>query len=357
MNRLSWQVRGESALRAPKGTDRGHGRVRPVGKTRILQWIAAMLGGVAVLLASHPVLGQDFPTRSIRMIVPFPPGAGTDVLAREVGAQLTKIWGQSVVVENRAGAGGTIGSEAAAKAPRDGYTVLMGNVSTLAIAPALYPNLPYDPLKAFDTVALTGSNVNSLLVHVSLPVKTLAEFVAYAKANPGKLLYSSAGSGTTSHLAAEYFRLATNIDIRHVPYKGSPQATTDLLGGQVHLSFAAVNTTVTVMSSGKVRVLATTGLTRSPVLPDVPTIDELGYKGFETNVWQGFVVPAGTPKPIIAKLNQGINQAAESADVRKHMEALGSTVRTSTPEEFTSYLKAEIAKWGDLVKRTGAKAD
>ena len=357
MGTLSRQLCGEGIPEVTHRTARPPEGVRRHDSRRNLRWVVLAICGMALLLTNHPVLAQDFPTRSIRMIVPFPPGAGTDVLAREVGAQLTKIWGQSVVVENRAGAGGTIGSEAAAKAPRDGYTVLMGNVSTLAIAPALYPNLPYDPLKAFDTVALTGSNVNSLLVHVSLPVKTLAEFVAYAKANPGKLLYSSAGSGTTSHLAAEYFRLATNIDIRHVPYKGSPQATTDLLGGQVHLSFAAVNTTVTVMSSGKVRVLATTGLTRSPVLPDVPTIDELGYKGFETNVWQGFVVPAGTPKPIIAKLNQGINQAAESADVRKHMEALGSTVRTSTPEEFTSYLKAEIAKWGDLVKRTGAKPD
>jgi tripartite-type tricarboxylate transporter receptor subunit TctC len=291
------------------------------------------------------------------MIVPFPPGAGTDVLARAVSAQLSKTWGQPVVVENRAGAGGTIGSEAAAKAPADGYTILMGNVSTLAIAPALYPNLPYNPLKSFDTLALTGSNVNALLVHSSLPMKTLAEFVAYAKANPGKLLYSSAGSGTTGHLAGELFRFTANIEIRHVPYKGSPQAMNDLLGGQVQMSFAPVNGAVTVLPTGKVRALATTGLTRSPVLPDLPTFDESGYTGFEVNIWQGFVAPAGTPKPIIAKLNQSINQAAASPEVQKQMTTLGSTVRTSTPEEFTAYLKAEIVKWGDLVKRSGAKVD
>jgi tripartite-type tricarboxylate transporter receptor subunit TctC len=307
--------------------------------------------------AAVPAAAQEYPIRPLRMIVPFPVGAGTDVLAREVSAYLSKIWGQPVVVENRAGAGGTIGAEAGAKAPPDGYTILMGNVSTLAIAPALYANLPYDPLKAFDPVALVGSNVNVLLVNAALQPKTLGELVAFAQANPGKLLYSSAGSGTTGHLAGELFRLTARIDIRHVPYKGSPQATTDLLGGQVHLSFAPVNVAVTILSSGKVRALATTGLARSPVLPDLPTFDELGYKDFEVNIWQGFVVPAGTPRPIIAKLNQGINQAAQSEEIRTRMMALGSTLRTSTPEEFAAYMKAEIVKWGDLVRRSGAKVD
>ena len=357
MSAMSRQLRGEGIPEVTHQTARVPGRIRRRDRRGLLRWLAVALGGAMLLLTSHPVLAQDYPTRSIRMVVPFPVGAGTDVLAREVSAQLSKSWGQPVVVENRAGAGGTIGADMAAKAPRDGYTVLMGNVSVLAIAPALYANLPYDPVKAFDPVALVGSNVNALLIHASLPAKTLSEFVALAKSRPGKLLYSSAGSGTTGHLAAELFRLMANIDIVHVPYKGSPQAMTDLLGGQVQMSFAPVNAAVTIVSGGKVRGLATTGLSRSPVFPDLPTFDELGYKGFEVNIWQGFVVPAGTPKPIIAKLNQGINRAAETEDVRKHMTALGSTVRTSTPEEFEVYLKAEIAKWGELVKRSGAKAD
>jgi len=304
--------------------------------------------------ASH---AQEYPARSVRMVVPFPVGAGTDLLARSIGQKLTEQWGQTVVADNRPGAGGTLAADIVAKAPRDGYTLLMGNLSVLGMAPALYPKLPYDPVNGFEPVSLVAASENVLVVHPSLPVKSVRELIALARAKPQALLYSSAGTGTTTHLAPELFRLVAGIAIVHVPYKGSPQAVNDLLAGQVHLSFTSLASATPLVQAGRLRALATTGLKRNPLLPGTPTVAESGYPGFEVNAWQGIVGPAGLPGPIVARLSEGITRALAAPDLRDRMGAIGLVVGGSTPAQFTSYLRAEQAKWADVVKRAGIRSD
>jgi tripartite-type tricarboxylate transporter receptor subunit TctC len=300
---------------------------------------------------------QEYPARPVRMVVPFPAGAGTDILARAIGQKLTEAWGQSVVVENRPGAGGTIGSELVAKAPRDGYTLLMGNVSTLAMGPAIYRNVGYDSLKDFAPVSLVSSSENVVVVHPSLPVASVRELIALARAKPGQLLYSSAGSGTTTHLAGELFKLMAKVDIVHVPYKGTPQAMVDLVAGQVQMSFTSLASGVPLIKSGRLRALATTGLKRNPLLAGLPTVDESGLKGFEVNAWQGILAPAGTPAPVIAKLNEGIVRTLEMSDVKERLGSIGLVAAGSTPERFAEYLRSESVKWAGVVKAAGVRAD
>lgn len=316
---------------------------------------AVLLGGLA--FAPAPAHGQAYPERAIRIVVPFPPGAGTDIVARTIGASLTAAMGQPVVVENRPGAGGTVGSETVARAPKDGYTILMGNTSTLAIAPSLYRNLPYNPQHDFAPVARVSSSENVIVVHPSLPARSLRELIALAKARPGQILFSSAGSGTTSHLGGALFKSMAAIDIVHVPYKGSPPSMVDLVAGQVQMSCTSLAAGTPLIKAGRLRALATTGLKRNPILPGVPTVDESGLQGFEIYVWQGFVVPAGTPAAIVNKLNAEFNRALQSSETTGRLEKFGMVAAGTSVEEFAAYIKRENARWADIVRRAGARVD
>jgi len=334
----------------------GPGRVP--GRARApSQRLAPLAALVPLLAAGSLALAQEFPSRAVRMVVPFPVGAGTDLLARGIGQRLTEQWGQPVVADNRPGAGGTLAADLVAKAPRDGYTLLMGNLSSLGMAPALYPKLPYDPAGGFEPISLVAASENVLVVHPSLPARRVQDIVALARARPEAILYSSAGTGTTTHLAAELFRLMAGIRIVHVPYKGTPQAVNDLLAGQVHMSFTSLASAVPLVQAGRLRAIATTGLKRNALVAGTPTIAESGYAGFEVNAWQGIVGPAGLPAPIVAKLNEGIQRALAAPELRERMAAIGLVVGGSTPAEFGAYLRSEQAKWADVVRRAGIRAD
>jgi tripartite-type tricarboxylate transporter receptor subunit TctC len=315
-----------------------------------------MAGGLVI---SRPALAQTapWPSRAVRIIVPFPPGAGTDLLARAYAQRLSEMWGQPVVIENRAGAAGIIGTEAAFRAPKDGYTILMANSSVLAIGPAINPALPYDPVNGFDPVALVGSNDNGLVVRTASPFRSVADVVATAKARPGELTYATPGSGTSGHMAGEFFKQMAGIDLTHVPYRGSPQALTDTLGGQVEMAMTTLNSVVAAVRNGQARVLATTGSTRDPILPDVPTLAELGFPGYEASGWLGFVVPAGTPPDIIARMSESIQRIAADTAFTDRITAAGMRPIISTPEGFRAILAPELARWRDVAQRAGVKPE
>jgi tripartite-type tricarboxylate transporter receptor subunit TctC len=309
------------------------------------------------LLLPSLARAQGWPTRAVRIIVPFPPGAGTDLLARAYAQRLAELWGQPVVIENRAGAGGIIGTEAASRAARDGYTILMANSSVLAIAPAINASLPYDPLQTFDPVALVGANDNALVVRSASPFRSVAEVLEAARARPGILTYASAGTGTSTHMAAEYFKQVAGVDITHVPYRGSPQALTDTLGGQVDMNFNTINAIVAAVRNGQARALGTTGATRDPLLPDVPTLQELGFPAFSASGWLGFVVPAGTPPEIIARIGEGMRRVAAEPGFAERIASIGMRPSISTPEQFRAILAPEIARWTEVARRAGVKAE
>ncbi len=315
-----------------------------------------MAGGLATAV---PALAQPapWPSRAVRIIVPFPPGAGTDLLARAYAQRLSETWGQPVVIENRAGAAGIIGTEAAFRAPKDGYTVLMANSSVLAIGPAINPALPYDPVNGFDPVALVGSNDNGLVVRTASPFRGVADVVAAAKARPGELTYATPGSGTSGHMAGEFFKQLAGIDMTHVPYRGSPQALTDTLGGQVDMAMTTLNSVMTAVRNGQARVLATTGATRDPILPGVPTLAEVGFPGYEASGWLGFVVPAGTPPEIIARMSESIQRIAADTAFTDRITAAGMRPIISTPEAFRAILAPELARWRDVAQRAGVKPE
>ena len=301
---------------------------------------------------------QDYPVRPIRIIVPFTAGAGTDIVARAVGASLTEAWKLSIVVDNRPGAGGTIAGEMAARANPDGYTLMLGNVSTLAIAPALNPKLSYQPLRDFAPITLITNSENVLVLHASVPATTVKELIAYAKANPHKLNYGSSGNGTSSHLGGAMFASMAGVEMTHVPYKGSGPMLTDLLAGQLQLSFSSVPTALPHIKSGRLRALAVTLLARSATLPDLPTVQEAaGLKGFEISLWQGIVAPTATPRAIVLKLNQQIAASLRTPDLKSKLTAQGMEVVGNSPEQFAAYIRDEIKKWTRVVKATGARSD
>jgi tripartite-type tricarboxylate transporter receptor subunit TctC len=313
---------------------------------------------VALLAGSaYSAHGQTPASSPIRIIVPFTPGAGTDVVARGLAGKISGILQQNVIVDNRPGAGGTIGSELVAHAPADGQTMLMGNTSTLAIAPALYRKLNYDPLRDFAPVSLVTSTENVIVVHPSLPVKTMKELIALAKARPGQILMASAGSGTTSHLGGALLQFMAGIDMVHVPYKGSPQATSELVAGQTQLTVSSLSTATPLILAGRLRPLATTGLKRSKRFPELPTVDESGVKGYEVNLWQGFVVPNGTPHAVIDRLNAAFVQALHDPTIANAFESRGMTPEGTSAEQFGAYIKREAAKWADVVKRSNARIE
>jgi tripartite-type tricarboxylate transporter receptor subunit TctC len=312
-----------------------------------------LLAVAAAGASAQPAAGSAYPSRPLHLIVPFPPGGSTDILARVLGQKLSEVLEQPVVVDNRPGAGGSIGAEAAAKAAPDGYTLLMGQLGPLAVSPAIYKKLPYDPVKSFAPVCLMAIVPSVLVVNTSLPFSSAAELIAYAKKNPGRLTYGSAGNGSTSHLTTEYFKLATGTDILHVPYKGVGPMLTDLVSGQVAMGINGAPAVMPHVTSGRLRALAVTSLARVPSLPDIPTLDEAGVKGFEANGWYGIVAPAGTPSAIVLRLNSGIRRAVGTPELRARLDAEGAIPAGGTPEEFGALIASEIVRWGTVLKKAG----
>ncbi|HXZ55098.1 MAG TPA: tripartite tricarboxylate transporter substrate binding protein [Burkholderiales bacterium] len=319
---------------------------------RILQHIL-----FGALLIAAGASAQTYPNHPIRLVVPFPPGGTTDILAREVGERLTATLGQPVVIDNRAGAGGNIGADIVAKAPPDGYTLLMATVGTHAINASLYRKLPYDHIKDFAPVVLVAGVPNVLVVTPSLPVHSVAELIRLAKEKPGQLNFASSGNGTSIHLSGELFKTMAGVDMTHVPYKGSAFALTDLMAGQVQLMFDNLPSSLPHIKAGKLRAIAVTSSQRAPALPDVPTIAESGLPGFEASAWFGIVAPAGTPAAIVSRINADVNQWLRSPEAADKLLAQGAIAAGGTPEQFVAHIRAETDKWARVVKASGAKVD
>ena len=319
----------------------------------MLRWALGALFACIATVAS----AQGYPNRTIRLVVPFPAAGTTDILARAAAQKLTEAFGQSVVVDNRPGAAGNIGSDLVAKSAPDGYTLLMGTVGTHAINPSLYSKMPYDHVKDFVPVVLVAGVPNVLVVNPALPVNSVADLIKLAKDKPGQINFASSGSGTSIHLSGELFKTMAGVDITHVPYKGSSPALVDLIGGQVQIMFDNLPSALPQIKAGKLRAIAVTSLKRAPVLPDVPTISESGLPGFEASSWFGVLAPAGTPAPIVARINAEINKWLQSAEAREKLLSQGAEAAGGTPEQFAHHIRAESEKWAKVVKASGAKVD
>ena len=316
-----------------------------------------LLATFATAVAAATAGAQQYPTRPIRLIVGFPPGGGTDIIARLLAQKLTDAWGQQVIVDNRPGATGMIGANIVAKSPPDGYALLMGHVNSQAIAPALVLKPLYDPLRDFTTVAYIGYVPNVLVVHPSTPAKNIKELIALAKAHPGELTFASPGVGSTNHLAGEMFMQATGVKLVHVPYKGSAPAIIDLLAGHIVMNFDAMSSVINYIKQGRMRPLAVTTTERDTQLPNVPTLRELGLKNYNVTNWYGVVAPAGTSREIVTKLNAEINRITQLPDVKPKLDELGTRLNPMTPEKFTEFLQAEIAKYQAVAKETGVRME
>ena len=307
-------------------------------------------------LASAGASAQAYPSRAIHIIAPFPAGGGYDFLARLLGAEMGRTFGQPVIVENKAGANGNIGTDAAAKSAPDGYTLLMGGNSPLSLNVGLYPRLPYDPLRDFETISRVATQPNLFAANPKVPVKSVAELVAYAKANPGKLTYASNGNGSPQHLAAEQLKRMAGIDIVHVPYKGAAPTAAALLAGEVSVAFNIILLPLPHVQSGKLTGLAVASSKRSPLAPDIPTMAELGYP-IDIDTWYGLVAPAGTPKEVIAKVNAETVRILNIAELRDRTRSQGIELGGSTPDEFSAFLKADIAKWTKAIREMNIAID
>jgi tripartite-type tricarboxylate transporter receptor subunit TctC len=316
-----------------------------------------LLQAIALLLAVPAVRAQDYPTRAITLVVPYAAGGGNDAMARIVAEKMSKTLGQQIVIENRGGAGGTIATRAVAKSPPDGYTLVIGGTGTLAINPTLYPNAGYDPRKDFAPVGLIATGALVVLVHPSVPARSIEELIALAKKQPGKLNYASAGPGSGIHLGTELFAGMAGIRFTHIPYRGSAPALNDLLGGHVDIYFSSLPPAVGIASEGKVRALAVTGLTRSHVFPDLPTVAQAGLPGYEAVLHYGIAAPAGTPSPIIAKLNTAMREALALEETRALLVSTGAEPLPSTPEEYADDIDREETKWSRVVREVGVKAN
>ena len=323
--------------------------------------VVRILRGLLLLAAIAPGLaaGQApdaWPGKPVRLILPFPPGGGTDILGRLISERLSANLGQPVVTENRGGAGGNVGAEAAARSAPDGYTIVLVAPS-LAISPNLYSKLNYDPVKDFAPVSLVATVPNVMITHPSVQANTLAEFIKLAKTKPGGMNFGSGGSGTSNHLAGELFNIVAGVKLVHIPYKGVNLAMQDVLSGQIHLVVIGVPAAAPHIKAGKLRALALVAPQRSAALPDVPTVAEAGLRDFEVTTWYGILAPAGTPRPVVARLNAELVRIMHSPEVKDRLAAMATDPVTSTPEEFADYIKREIAKWGDVVRKAGLKAD
>lgn len=321
------------------------------------KWVAWALASLAVVVAG-PAAGQGtFPSKPIKLIVPYPPGGGADIFARTLSQKLGENLGQQVVVDNKAGANGIIGTDMVAKSAPDGYTLVLGNIGPNAINQAIYPALPYDCVKDFAPVALTGYTAHILAVNTKVPVSSVAELIALAKAQPGKLTYASSGIGGSPHLAGELFKLMTGTNMVHVPYKGASPGNTDLIAGQVDLTFNTLPPLLQFAKTGKIKALAVTGAKRASALPDVPTIEESGVKGYDVTTWYGILAPAGTPPEIVARLNAEIVKTLKTPEVYQKLQGQGFDVDTSTPEAFATLIRDDVDKWKKVAREANVKAE
>ncbi|MCC7485595.1 MAG: tripartite tricarboxylate transporter substrate binding protein [Burkholderiales bacterium] len=319
---------------------------------RTLRTLAALLLGV---IPAPAAWAQAYPAKPIRLIIPFPPGGSNDIVGRMVGAQLGQRLGQQVIVDNRGGAGGVIGTEAAARSQPDGYTLLIVSIA-YAYNPSLY-KLNFDPVKSLAAISLLGSGPNALAVHPSLPVKSARELIALAKAKPGELLYASAGVGTFQHLGSELFRMMAGIKLVHVPFKGGGPATVDVISGNTQISIGSLIQTLPHIRSGRLKALGTGGAKRVAALPDVPTISESGLPGYEANNWWGMMAPAGTPAAVLKRLSEELAAIVNSPETQKRFSAEGAESRSMSPEAFTKYIASEMTKWSKVVREAGIKAE
>ena len=310
----------------------------------------------ALALAAPAGAQTAYPQKPIRLVAPFAPGGGTDILARLVGQKASEMLGQQIIVDNRGGAGGTVGTEIAAKAPPDGYTLILVSASH-AINPGLYPKLPYDSVNDFAPITQIATSPGILVVNPSLPVKSVKDLIALARARPGQINYASAGSGTPPHLAGELFKVMANIDMVHVPYKGNAPAFTDVIGGHVSLIFPTMPSAMPFIKSGRLRAVAVTSAKRSPAAPDIPTIAESGLPGYEATSWYGILAPARTPAPIVAQLNQVLVSVIGAPDMKDKLAAQGLDPVGNTPQQFAAVIRSEIEKWVKVVKASGAKPE
>jgi tripartite-type tricarboxylate transporter receptor subunit TctC len=320
---------------------------------KTLKLAAAILATAIAQVAA----AQPFPSKPVRMIVPFPPGGGTDILARPLAQKLSEKWGQPVIIDNRGGAGGNIGVKAAADAEPDGYTIILGVQGTHAVNPSLYANPGFDTLRDFAPLTMVANTPNIVVVHPSVPATSVAQLIAYAKANPGKLNYATPGSGTPSHLATEMFKSMAGVDLTHVPYKGSGPALTDMLGGQTQVWIANAPVVLPHIKAGKLRALATTSAKRPAIAPDIPTLQEAGLAGYEADTWYGLFAPAKTPKPILDKLHADIVEALRSPEIRETFAAQGAEVVANSREEFTAKVRDDLAKWKKVIADLKLRVD
>tara|TARA_B100001105_G_C22359072_1_gene429379 strand:+ start:221 stop:1189 length:969 start_codon:yes stop_codon:yes gene_type:complete len=322
-----------------------------------MQFTRRLALALAASTLCSAALAQAWPSKPIRILVPFPPGGGTDVIARETSQRVAAATGWTFIIDNKPGAGGNLGVDAAAKSPADGYTVVLGQTSNLAINPSLYAKMPYDSQKDLVPIVLVANAPLVMVTGASSPYRTLADAVKAAKAKPGHVNFASPGNGTVAHLTSELFQKAAGIQTQHVPYKGAAQALTDVISGQVELYMSSVPTLIGQIKQGKLRALAVTSASRVDDLPNVPTINESGYKGFDAVTWFGLLAPAGTPKEVVTRLNAEFNKALKQPELAKRLSDEGADPAGGTPEQFAALIKEEIPRWGKVVKDSGAKID
>ncbi len=319
--------------------------------------LCAAIAALAVSAAFHPAHAQDYPNRPITLVIPFAPGGSTSIVGRGIAEKMSELLGEKIVIDNRPGAGGTVGTKAVAKSDPDGYTLLLGYTGTLAIGPSLYKKAGYDPRKDFAPIGMIGNAPNSLVVHPSFPARSVAELIAYAKQNPGKVSFGSAGAGTASHVTGEYFAHSAGISLVHVPYKGTGPALVDLIGGHIPMAFAPIPASHANVSAGTLRALAVTSSTRSGLLPDVPTIAEAGLPGFDASLYYGLAAPAGTPRPIIDRLNKVLRDALASDEVKRQLGSDGTEITPGSPEDYADFIDKDEKKWAQLVKASGVEPE
>jgi len=342
---------------APEEAARLHEK-RSVMKQAVLIVAATFCASAsAIVVGSTHASAQTYLAKPVRVIVPFPPGGNSDRIARLLGQKLTEAWRQSVIVENRPGAGGSLGSDVAAKAAPDGYTLLIGTFGSIGASAGLYKNLPYDPIKDFAPITLIATPPLLLVVHPSLPVKSVKDLIALGKSRPKQLTYASSGNGSSNHLFGELFESLAGVELVHVPYKGSAPALTDVIAGRVLLMFAPLSAALPHVRAGKLNAVAVSGTKRSPILPDVPTVAESGVKAYQATGWDGVLAPAGTPAAVIAKLNTDIVKVLQTPEMKKQLADEGAEVIGSSPEQFGAFIKLEVSRWSKLIKDLGVTID
>jgi tripartite-type tricarboxylate transporter receptor subunit TctC len=322
-------------------------------------FLRAALASLCLAHIAMPAVSQTqtYPVKSVKIVVPFPPGGPTDVVARMVAVKLSQSYGQQFIVENRPGAGGTVGSQAVAQSAADGYTLLLGSTSSLAMAPSLYKSLGYDPRKSFAPVSLLSSSAQLIAVNAAVPATTLQQLIAMAKDKPGSLAYASAGNGTPPHVAAEMFKSLAGVDLLHVPYKGGGPALIAVAGGEAQIIFEGLVTVLPHIKSGRIRALAITGNTRDEALPDVPTVGEAGLGAFQVNFWSGLVAPAGTAPAVLNSLNEALRKSLASVDAKETLTKLGLVSAINSPPEFARFIDSELLRWTKVIQSSGAKVD